>query len=347
MDPVTVGITAGSSLFNAFSQGAQNRKNRQFQAQENQKARDFELDMWNKNNAYNDPKEQMLRLKNAGISPHLAYQNGAPMNASQGQASSGASSTIPGQAPQLDPNLALQANLMSAQIDNIKADTEKKKVEATGGTINNSIAQNELDNWQTSYEARLEVQNASSASARSGIKVNESQINKNLSEVIKINAESDVLRQKIENLKSEQNLTDSQVKKIYVDMAVSRAQIQNILADTNLKNTTRSNLEADTSLKNQYVKSASMNNEILSKYGLMNADANYRGLEANVAQKLQAVETDFARKLNLDANTKNADFQLFKSEVLYPAEATQAYRDVFIPGLGGSNSKTPKMKTKR
>ena len=333
MDTVSASIAAGASVFNAFSQGSENRKNREFQARENQKARDFELDMWNKNNAYNDPKEQMARLKNAGISPHLAYQNGAPMNSSQGQASSGASSTIPGQAPQLDPNLALQASLTAAQIDNIKADTEKKKVEATGGNINNTIAQNELDNWQTSYEARLEVQNASSASARSGVKVNESQVNKNLSEVIKINSESDVLRQKVENLKSEQNLTDAQVKKMYVDMALARAQIENILADTNLKKTTRSNVEEDTRLKSQYVKGVSIDNHIKSKYGEMSADANYRNLEAGVSQKLQAVETDFARKLNLDANTKNADFQLFKSQVLYPAEATQAYRDVFIPGL--------------
>ena len=36
---------------------------------------------WNREIAYNDPKAQMQRLRNAGINPHLAYMQGGMNNA--------------------------------------------------------------------------------------------------------------------------------------------------------------------------------------------------------------------------------------------------------------------------
>lgn len=46
----------------------------------------FELDMWNKQNAYNSPTEQMQRLIDAGLNPNLMYGSGA---------NSGLSSSMP------------------------------------------------------------------------------------------------------------------------------------------------------------------------------------------------------------------------------------------------------------
>ena len=53
--------------------------NRNSQRKENQKNRDFQREMWNANNEYNTPTNQMARLQEAGINPHLAYANGQPM----------------------------------------------------------------------------------------------------------------------------------------------------------------------------------------------------------------------------------------------------------------------------
>ena len=55
MDPISTGIAVGGSLINGLLQGDQNRKNREWQSKENQKARDYNTMMWEKNNAYNDP----------------------------------------------------------------------------------------------------------------------------------------------------------------------------------------------------------------------------------------------------------------------------------------------------
>lgn len=43
---------------------------------------DLNLDMWNRNNAYNDPSAQMSRLHAAGLNPNLVYGSGAAGNAS-------------------------------------------------------------------------------------------------------------------------------------------------------------------------------------------------------------------------------------------------------------------------
>lgn len=94
---------------------------------------DKSLEMWNLENAYNDPTAQMRRLREAGINPHLAYAQGSIDN-------------VAGQGPQMkaDPpearpapkNMPFEAmlrmyqhqrlqtkqeNLMQAQIENLNA----------------------------------------------------------------------------------------------------------------------------------------------------------------------------------------------------------------------------------
>ena len=49
--------------------------------QENQKARDFNLEMWNRTNEYNKPKAMMDRFLEAGLNPNLIYGDGASTQA--------------------------------------------------------------------------------------------------------------------------------------------------------------------------------------------------------------------------------------------------------------------------
>lgn len=57
-----------------------------FDDQSNKKSQEsaqaHEIDMWNRNNAYNTPAEQMKRLKEAGLNPNLMYGQGSTGNAS-------------------------------------------------------------------------------------------------------------------------------------------------------------------------------------------------------------------------------------------------------------------------
>ncbi len=96
---------------------------------------DKNLEMWQMQNAYNDPTRQMERLKQAGINPHLAFSSGAGAN------TSGAPPQMDAQPPEAmasGVNMPFgstlrsyqqnrlqrrQEDLLSAQTENIKAKT--------------------------------------------------------------------------------------------------------------------------------------------------------------------------------------------------------------------------------
>lgn len=67
--------------------------NNEFNASEAQKARDFQLEMWNKTNDYNDPSAQRERLAAAGLNPALMMNGGSAGQASSSVASPAASSS--------------------------------------------------------------------------------------------------------------------------------------------------------------------------------------------------------------------------------------------------------------
>jgi hypothetical protein len=49
-----------------------NQMNNDFNAREAQKARDFQLDMWNRENEYNKASSQRKRLEDAGYNPYMS-----------------------------------------------------------------------------------------------------------------------------------------------------------------------------------------------------------------------------------------------------------------------------------
>lgn len=89
------------------------------------KANQWSLEQWQRENDYNLPVHQLERLRQAGINPNLAYANGSPMNeaASSPAVTSASGSQV---APQVDPLLMSQVNLMNAQAENQRADARNK-----------------------------------------------------------------------------------------------------------------------------------------------------------------------------------------------------------------------------
>ena len=72
-----------------------NRMNNEFNAAEAQKARDFQLDMWNRENEYNTASAQRQRLESAGLNPYLMMSGGNSGIASSAGSSSSASAAPP------------------------------------------------------------------------------------------------------------------------------------------------------------------------------------------------------------------------------------------------------------
>lgn len=101
-----------------------NQMNNDFNAREAQKARDFQLDMWNKENEYNSASSQRKRLEEAGYNP---YMNDAQAGTATGMSGTSAASAA-GAAPQIPYTPDFQSvgvNLASA----LKMMSEKKQTD--------------------------------------------------------------------------------------------------------------------------------------------------------------------------------------------------------------------------
>ena len=71
----TAVATAGTNqIGNIISTAMANDANERMQHEQNK----WNLEQWNRNNAYNSPAAQMQRFKAAGLNPDLMYQQGTP-----------------------------------------------------------------------------------------------------------------------------------------------------------------------------------------------------------------------------------------------------------------------------
>ena len=284
MDPATImsGISAGLSLFggmaNRQSQERQNRMNLMAQHVENERNRKFAIDMWNKQNEYNLPTNQMQRLRDAGINPHLAYSQGQPMNTSNAPASpTGIGSMPQGVAPQMNIGEVFNALLTSAQVKNMNAQTEKtlaekKEVESRTVGIDKD---NEIKTIELTHKDRQLL---------ADIGLTEQNIEESKSRVESSALMNKKVEQEIENLKSQKNLTDQQVNNLKKALLLLDAQINNTKADTNLKILQKGNVLAQTRLLNAQALGQSLQNL-------------YTPREKEAA--IQKVYTEI-RKLNID-----------------------------------------------
>lgn len=352
MDPISSGIAVGGSLVNGLMQGSQNRANRKWQSKENQKARDYNTEMWEKNNAYNDPTQQMARLKNAGINPHLAYSQGGVTNTSSSPASSNASSMPEGRAPQLDVNAMLNARLVGEQINNIKADTLKKEAEARnigtdteGKTLQNGITTKVLENWQNTYEADMSFKKSATSINYSNIQVNDKKIEvsdmdikRTTQEITNLVTTNSKLETEINSLVVKMNLDAQQTKNLIATLGLIKAQIDNYNAQSSLARETaknqsfiRSNIASDTANKSQLYQSMKRSNAIGDKYDysdrILNYDTNARALQQMVEKTLQ-----IQKQNNLiDKNITGQDLQNTINIITAPAKIVDEYKNAVTP----------------
>lgn len=127
----------------AVAQGFTNRRNRKFIAEQNQRDRDFQghmfwtkrqqdLDDWHMQNQYNSPAQQMQRLREAGLNPHLVYGGGADNTAVMVRGSSVPTNSSMAPPPAINPlqNAGsmvaeyLQAKQTTQVTDNLKEQAE-------------------------------------------------------------------------------------------------------------------------------------------------------------------------------------------------------------------------------
>lgn len=165
-----IGVNAASSaiggvigLAGAALQHKYNKELAEYQYDKN-------LEMWEKQNAYNAPSAQRARLEDAGLNPALMYGNGS--------VSTGNSSNMP-QYQQMGVDIsnnmlsAMQMAQMAANIRNIEADTQKKESETEGQNITNKTLGEYNQAVIDSYVSGSEKNRASVQEIFSNIRKNE------------------------------------------------------------------------------------------------------------------------------------------------------------------------------
>lgn len=133
------GVTA---LGNAAVQAASNKRQYKNQMKAMQQQQAYNKELWDYQNAYNTPQQQMARLQAAGLNPHLIYGGGS---ANAGNASPMAPTDVPvEQAPRGElPDLGMR-HLIARQMDTQYA--------ATKQNIENAKIKGILDQSKTALE---------------------------------------------------------------------------------------------------------------------------------------------------------------------------------------------------
>lgn len=146
MDPIVGGaISAGASVLGSLfsnssseraiiAQKEENALNRQFNSEEAEKSRQFQRQMFDAENAYNNPKNVVSRLMQAGINPALAFGNFANSASVSGGDSasygSGVSPVVPDWSGIGSAGRSfLDAELVKAQARNLNANAAKTEAE--------------------------------------------------------------------------------------------------------------------------------------------------------------------------------------------------------------------------
>lgn len=136
-------IAAAGAGAQGVASGKMNKRAERFNREEAEKTRNYNTDMWNRNNAYNTPEQQMKRYRDAGLNPYMmSYDNGNGSQASSSAQASAPNYSIPdyqGAFAQIGQNL-MQGVKMQNEIENetkvANSTVEKNQASAALDTAN-------------------------------------------------------------------------------------------------------------------------------------------------------------------------------------------------------------------
>ena len=124
LDPVTgtliaTGVAAVGNQIGGLAQ-------RKWQREENERTYQRNLEQWHRENAYNDPSQQMARLKAAGLNPNMVYGTGTQAAGKAG--SSPQKQSVQSNMPMPELGNFVNAALTMAQTKSIQLDNLDKEI---------------------------------------------------------------------------------------------------------------------------------------------------------------------------------------------------------------------------
>lgn len=254
-------------------QQAENEKNRQWNLKLAKMQNDWNMSLYDKNNAYNSPAAQKQRYIDAGLNPDLMYGgNGSSVAAVAPQLTSGEGSHSSVSNPYAPydaaatTSMAFDNALKSAQIGLIKAQT--KETDAKG-----DIAISDAKFRDALNSGTLELQNANINFLGSKTSLTDWEIKKITPEMNYLNSHIDSLKQSVE---------ESKARVANVSADTFYKQVQNAFASEQI----RSNID--------YIKSETGYNDAQIKRTLLLMSAEYAGLTAQAGEAISRMHLNNA-----------------------------------------------------
>lgn len=123
-------LSVGGNIYQNHTNTQFNQANNDLQRQLAGQANQWNIDQWNRENAYNDPTSQLARLAGAGLNPAMMYNHGGLMNEAAASPTATMANTHAAQIQnpmeqinQLDPLTLSQMELNHAQADKLRSET--------------------------------------------------------------------------------------------------------------------------------------------------------------------------------------------------------------------------------
>lgn len=253
------------------AQKEENQKNREWNLNLAKQQNQWNIDQWNRENAYNTPAAQMARYKAAGLNSDLIYgqQN---LSAASPEMTAG-----DGSQPTDVSNLANKATigdmvsqaaatrLTNAQAKLAESQANKVDEEAEGQGYQNEILKSDAKFRDALNSGTVQLNNMSLKVSEKGMQLTDEQIGKIRKECAQIDqsieqsrATVSEIRQKISNLKTDQAISrlrylmDAKLNEATIKKLASECNLNYIQAKSIIKKLPYelANIEADTNSKN-------------------------------------------------------------------------------------------------
>lgn len=253
MDPyIAAAISSGANnlsgtLLGYSSQKSTNKANLKLAEYQYSKA----LEMWNRQNEYNLPKNQMSRLTDAGLNPNLVYGNGTVQGLTSAPAPQYHAPTLQAYTNfgSLGAEQAIttymQLKQSDAAINKTNAETQKllkelplvemekslKELDIAKRGILNSISEKERDHWEQTYNMTLAEMQSRIDRNRSEIPVNAAK-EKNYNKDTELKEAQRKTEEKRPALIEAQTRTENQKPALMASqMAVNYQTVQKLISD--------------------------------------------------------------------------------------------------------------------
>lgn len=145
MDPIIGGALIGAgtnllgNLFNGYSQKSAVKEANKGNMALAEYQFDRNYQMWQEQNAYNDPSSQMKRLESAGLNPNLVYGNGSVVGNTSGPAPQYNAPTLQPEIFSADFSPIANTALQVAQIEKTQQETRNLAYQNTGIGLDNDL----------------------------------------------------------------------------------------------------------------------------------------------------------------------------------------------------------------